>query len=143
MNTPGTQPVLTMETTKYPPFQPGVGSDLVTREGGYNLREICHFLGISTSEFARLVDRSPDSVARLVERDDAKPQDEHTERIIQELLQIVGLLRAMGAEESAAEWMSTPLPSFSGQTPLNVIAEGYGRELVSQLLALSTGNVSF
>ena len=143
MNTPGTHPVLAMETIKDPLFKPCLASDLMTREGNYNLRKICHFLGIGTLEFARLVDRRAESVASLVERDDVKPQDERIERVVQELWQIVGLLLAMGAEESAAEWMNTPLPSFNGQTPLNVITEGYGRDLIAQLLALSTGNVSF
>lgn len=54
---------------------------------------------------------------------------------------LAAILRAMGMEEDAPSWMHTPLPTFAGKTPVELIGAGRGQELVDRLLANAIGNV--
>lgn len=117
--------------------------DLIDDNGRYNIRAICQIMGITAALFAQLTHRATESVAKSFAESapNVKPRDARTQRVVAELVQIIGILRAMGLDRDAARWMHTPLPSFSGQTPAALITEGRGQELVERLLAVASGNI--
>jgi uncharacterized protein (DUF2384 family) len=70
-----------------------------------------------------------------------KIREAKTKTVINEMFQLVSILRAMGLEGDAPRWMKTPLPSFEGKSPLQLVAENRGQELVSHLLAIASVNI--
>jgi len=115
--------------------------DLIDPLGGYHVARICSVLGVGKAEFARFSDRRTESVAKLFNRDTVKPRSVKTLQVLGEMTQIVTILRAMGLLKDAKRWMKTPIPSFSGRTPSDLIEEGRGQELIDRLIANATGNV--
>jgi hypothetical protein len=114
-------------------------SDLVS-PGGYNVARLCGLLHLKASEFAELTQRETESVARTVKKDDfIQLVHAETRQRVRELVEIAGLLRAM--ELDASTWIRTPLPSYAGKTPFELVAEGRGRELITRLLGLAVGDV--
>ena len=115
--------------------------DLIAGSGGFHVARICKVLGVETSEFARLSERRVESVAKLFKKETVKPRNEKTVEVLHEMIQIITILRAMGLSRSAARWMKTPIPSFSGKTPTDLIAQGHGQELIGRLTSNASGNV--
>lgn len=117
--------------------------DLIDDKGRYNVRLICQVVGLTAAPFAQLTHRSTESVAKSFS-DSApplKPREARTRAVLRQLVQIIGLLRSMGISEEAPRWMHTPLPSFEGRTPAEIIEEGQGQQLVDRLLAMASGNL--
>ena len=115
--------------------------DLIDHGGGFHVRRICKVLGVDPAELARLSGRSTESVAKLFKRKSVHPRSARTESALREMTQLVTILRAMDLEKEAPRWTHTPLPGFAGKTPLELIEEGRGQELVGRLVANATGNV--
>jgi Protein of unknown function (DUF2384) len=116
-------------------------ADLIDERGGFQLERLCNVLGVEKSTFAYLTDRTTESVAKLFSGQFVKVREAKTKTVINEMIQLVSILRAMGLEDDAPRWMKTPLPSFEGKSPLQLVAENRGQELVSRLLAIASGNV--
>jgi hypothetical protein len=114
-------------------------SDVVSGQG-YNVHRLCTALNLRPSEFAQLAQRATESVSRTV-KNDAFVQLEHAETIktVKELVELLGLSRALNMD--AAGWLRTPLPSYEGRTPAELIGDGKGRELITRLLGLAVGDV--
>jgi hypothetical protein len=129
----------TTETVEILPIK--LSRDLIDRGGGFHVLQICETLGVEPAEFARLSGRSTESVAKLFRKESVQPRSEQTRAALREMTQLVTILRAMELEDEAPRWMHTPLPGFAGKTPLELIEEGRGQELVSRLIANATGNV--
>lgn len=114
-------------------------SDLVSA-GGYNVARLCKVLHLKAADFAQLTERGTESVARSVKKDDfVQLVHPETHQRVRELVEVTGLLRAMGMDE--ATWIRTPLPSYDGKTPLELVGAGGGRELIARLLGLAVGDV--
>jgi uncharacterized protein (DUF2384 family) len=133
-----------MNTQFDPLFSPSaIPHDLIAPGGRFFVRRICTILGVKSTEFALMTDRKVESVSSSVKSAaPVAPRGPKTSEILSQLVQIIGLLRSMGYEEEAASWMRAPLPSFGGRTPIRVIKDGQGNELIARLMALATGNVS-
>jgi antitoxin Xre/MbcA/ParS-like protein len=109
---------------------------------GYRVRQICTLLGVEPADFARFTKRSTESVAKLFGEQPVSPRDEQTVRVLNELIQLVGVLGALDlSPKEIRAWMRTPLPPFEGKPPVQIIEEGDGQQLVARLLAFSSGNV--
>jgi len=115
--------------------------DLLTNDGKYKLANICEILGLQKSDFAELTGRSVESVAKMFRNNPVKPRNIRTRRVLDELIQIIVIFRAMKMDEGIARWMSTPIASYSGRTPRGIIASEDGAQLVARLLTLATGNI--
>jgi uncharacterized protein (DUF2384 family) len=115
-------------------------SDLLS-DGKYNLSRICASLRLKAADLGTLTARSTESVARSVAKDAFTQPEAATEKVSRELVQIVGLLRAMKLEADAGTWFKTPLPSYKGRTPLELVSDNKGQELISRLLGLAAGDV--
>jgi hypothetical protein len=112
----------------------------VVGQGGFNLLRICESLHLKPAEFAVLTHRTTESVARSVKQDAfIEPEHPATVAVLRQLVQILGLLRSM--EVDAATWLKTPLPSYEGQTPFELVEDGKGQELIGRLLGLAVGDV--
>ena len=115
---------------------------LLTPDGRYAVRNLCQNLGVEPAELARLTGRATESVAKLFGNQPSKPREIRTLRVLRELLQLHGILDALGlAGDEMRSWMHSPLPAFDGKTPQEVIEEGRGQELIARLTAYSSGNV--
>jgi hypothetical protein len=114
-------------------------SDVVSGQG-YNVNRLCQAFHLKAADFAELTGRDISSVARSV-RDDGfvELKDPATVRRVRELVELLGLLRAMGLD--AGTWLKTPLPSYDGRTAFEVFRDGTARELISRLLGLAMGDV--
>jgi len=108
--------------------------------GGFRIDLLCRELELPAAEFASLTGRATTSIARYLQWERwVDPDDERTKRVLKELVQIVGLLRAMKMDDNASSWLRTPLPSYGGRTPLEVVKAGEGQDLIQRLLALAVG----
>ena len=116
-------------------------NDLIDTSGAFNVGRICGVLGVEPAEFGRLSGRSTESVAKLFRKKSVRPRNTLTLRALREMTQLVTILRAMGQEEQARRWMHTPIPSYAGKTPLELVQEGRGQELIARLVDNATGNV--
>ncbi len=115
-------------------------SDLL-RENTFDLQKICESLGIKAAELAALTDRTTESVARSVSQAGFRAVSHaRTAEVARELVQILGLLRAMHHDDPAT-WLRTPLPSYGGRTPFELVRAGQGQELATRLLGLAVGDV--
>lgn len=115
--------------------------DLVAPSGGYHLERICLYLGVGKADFARFSERRTEAVAKLFRPQPVKPRNPRTVAVLKEMTQIITIFKALGLIDQAKSWMRTPIPSFSGQTPSDLIEAGRGQELVDRLIANATGNV--
>lgn len=120
-------------------INPELVTDVVSSRG-YNVGRLCEVLDLKPAEFAKLVDRGTESVARAV-RNDAfvHPEHEKTLTVVMQLVELVGLTRTL--EMNAGTWLRTPLPSYEGTTPLDLFRRGKGRELIARLFGLAVGDV--
>lgn len=136
---------MTPTTTIAPPptdlLHVRLSHDLIDPSGGFHVARICGVLGVEPAELGRLTGRSTESVAKMFKQESVHPRDPRTRQALRELSQFVAILRAMDMEDEASRWMHTPLPSFSGKNPLEIVADGRGQELVGRLIANATGNV--
>src|SRR5688572_16746958 len=111
-----------------------VGSD------GFRIDLLCRALELRAADLAALTGRETTSVARYIQQERfVQPEDKRTKQVLRELVQIVGLLRSMKMDSNAAAWLRTPLPSYDGKTPLEVVESGDGQDLIERLLALAVG----
>src|SRR5215213_9527292 len=86
--------------------------------GGFYTSELCDSFGLKAADLAALLGKSTEAVARYVSRTEpTRPEDELVVRRFNELVQLIGLLRAMKLDDNAPKWIRTPLPSFRGSTP--------------------------
>ena len=114
--------------------------DVIDDQGRYDVRAICQAMGIPAPMFARLTHRALESVARWFAESAPSSWDARTQVVLRQLVQIIGVLRAMGLEEDVQGWMDTPLPGFGNRTPADVITEGRGQELIERLVATASGS---
>ena len=111
-------------------------------EQGYQVRGLCQELGVQPAGFARLTHRSTESVSKLFKRKFVKPKSPKTEKIIQQMWQILTIFRSMGwQKDDIGGWMHAPLATHDGRTPLDLIASGKGQALIDELVDLATGNI--
>lgn len=110
-------------------------------EDGYHVSAIGDVLGLTPARLAKLTGRTTESAAQLFDGAPKRPRDPRTREVLGELVEIIGLLDALGGLDNARSWFATPLPSHGGQSPFEVVAARNGRALIANLLALATGNV--
>lgn len=115
--------------------------DLLTDAGKYKLARICEILGLQKADFAELTGRTVESVAALFRNNPVKPRDNRTQTVLKELIQLIVIFRAMNMDAGVARWMSTPIASYSGRTPRDIIANEDGPQLIARLLTVATGNI--
>ena len=81
---------------------------------------------------ARVLDMSTANLSRIY-------QKKHMDRTIsEEILDIIRLYRqaigVLGSKETAIEWIKSPLPALSGETPESLLDTFAGRKWVSDVL---------
>ncbi len=109
---------------------------------GYQVAGLCAELGVKPGAFARLTHRETESVAKLFSGKFIRPKEPKTEAVLRQMFQIVAVFRAMGwAKDDIARWMASPLPTYEGRSPLDLIKQGKGQDLIDRLVAMAVGNV--
>lgn len=120
----------------------GHASRYLDDTGRFNVSHLCDEVGVGAAALARLTHRQTESVAGLFSAGFVQTRDPRTTAVLRELLQIVGIFQAMGWKpEDVRRWMKAPLPTFGGQTPIELIEHGSGQELITRLVDLAAGNV--
>ena len=121
---------------------PNLAREFFDPAQGYHVAGLCSELGVEPAGFARLTLRKTESVAKLFSREFVKPKQSKTKDVLRQLHQLVAVFRAMEwSPEDTRRWMHSPLPTDQGQTPLELIEQGRGQDLIDRLLALAIGNV--
>lgn len=109
---------------------------------GYQVLGLCTELGVRPAAFARLTHRQTESVAKLFSGKFVKPKEPETWAVLRQMHQILALFRAMNwTRDDVRQWMNSPLPTYEGRTPLELVEGGKGQDLIDELVALATGNV--
>jgi Antitoxin Xre/MbcA/ParS C-terminal toxin-binding domain len=107
------------------------GGNLRTASGRLSAEPIAKLFGISKSELARLVDRSPQALWKTPDAEALQNQLGYFEKIAR-------LRLVLRDETRFRRWLRTANPSLSGKTPLDVIREKKWQivaDLVDDILA--------
>jgi uncharacterized protein (DUF2384 family) len=122
-------------------FGTGPAKEYIDATGAFQVQHLCGDLGIEPATFARLTRRNTESVAKLFSGRHVSPRDPRTAEVLKQLFQIAAIFKAMSWNpEDVGRWLNTPIPTFDGQSPLDLIAKGNGQDLVTRLLALASGD---
>jgi hypothetical protein len=117
------------------------GKEYIDASGAFQVQRLCGDLGIEPAAFARLTRRNTDSVAKLFSERYVSPRDPHTVEVLKQLFQIAAIFKAMSwGREDIGRWLNAPLPTFEGNSPVDLIAKGKGQQLVARLLSLASGD---
>ena len=92
---------------------------------------------VDSGDVARALHMSPRSVARW-QAAEATPRREAEERLL-ELKAVVDLLRTVLRPEPARLWLRSPSPDLDYDKPLDRVAKGDYRRVVTAILALGEG----
>jgi uncharacterized protein (DUF2384 family) len=92
---------------------------------------------VDGADVARVSHAHPRTVARW-QADDAVPRRDAEERLL-ELKVVVELLRRVMRDEAARAWLRSPNPELGYEKPLDLIAQGDFRRVISLVLALAEG----
>ena len=92
---------------------------------------------VDGADIARVSGSHPRTVARW-QVDAAVPRRDAEERIL-ELKAVVDLLRRVMRDDAARVWLRTPNPDLDYEKPLDLIARGDFRQVISLVLAIAEG----
>lgn len=92
---------------------------------------------VDNVDIARVLQTSARSVARW-QASGSAPRRESEERLL-ELKAVLDLLRQVMRPEPARLWLRSPNPDLEYEKPLDLIAEGQYRRVISEIMALAEG----
>jgi hypothetical protein len=119
----------------------GSAKQYLDESGKVDVQHLCEAVGVGPAVLARLAHRETESVAGLFSAGFVQLRHPLTDKVLRQLLQITAIFDAMGwTREDTRRWMKAPLPTFEGKSPLDIIADGHGQELISRLLSLAAGD---
>ena len=125
-------PVLPEPTAILEKHDPGVAAD--------QLHKLRQDMGLTRSDFARLVGLSDRSVASWEAGTDLK---DSSLRTITEIGRMYSKLRqSFATPEQLATWLKTPNPAFTGSQPLQVIERGEIDRIWRMIYFLESGSPS-
>jgi putative toxin-antitoxin system antitoxin component (TIGR02293 family) len=111
----------------------------VKKEVAHNtLRDAREVLGLSDAEIGLVVGANRRTVQRWWKQHTA-PAPEH-QRQMERIREIVYLLRLLfRTPEAAQRWFHSPVPMLRDRTPVSLVQEGRGDEVISVLAGLASG----
>jgi hypothetical protein len=115
-------------------------SAFVTETGAVRLGELARQLALSPAEFAQATGQTTESVSKNFGDEPVRLRNPEALRVAHELVEIEGLLQTLGMSfERVQKWLRTPNPSFAGRTPMGLLMNHHGRDLINVLMAMAMG----
>lgn len=129
-----TDPVMLM-------LDPSLVQDVINDSGGYAVGQVCGELGIQPAVYARCTNQTTESVAKAFKAGFVRLRNERARAVALQLIEIRALMKNMGYGDFVKRWMVSPLIEYDGRTPIDMLAEGRGQELISRLVAAADGSM--
>jgi hypothetical protein len=115
-------------------------SGFVTETGAVRLGDLAERLAVSPAEFAQATGQTTESVSKNFGDEPVRLRHPEALRVAHELVEVEGLLKALGmSSERVRKWLRTPNPSFGGSTPMRLLIQHHGRDLINVLMAMAMG----